>query len=72
VVKRNTVRGNGGGFFVQFYPPGLAALEADVTYFSAGPAAGETSANNCFKRTKPKTFTYVSSESDGELPTDGC
>jgi hypothetical protein len=49
-------------------------LAADLTYFQIdeseftnnGP--GET--GNCFKKNKPKGYTYLSSED--ELPTDGC
>ena len=50
-------------------PPGpLGALAADLTYFSLEPSSG-----NCFEKNKPKgQVTYVSSEPDGELPTDGC
>ncbi len=72
LITRNRVSGNGNGDFVQFYPPGLAILEADITYFSAGPAAGENSANNCFEKSRSRDFTIVSSEANGQLPVDGC
>jgi parallel beta-helix repeat protein len=47
----------------------LNFLAADMTYFDAG----DGSTGNCFKKNKPKgEFTFVSSEPDGLLPTDGC
>ncbi len=51
-------------------PPGpLGALAADLTYFNLS----EPSSGNCFEKNKPNgQVTYVSSEPDGELPTDGC
>jgi parallel beta-helix repeat protein len=46
----------------------LNFLAADATYFDFDGSTG-----NCFKKNKPKgDFTVVSSEPDGELPTDGC
>ena len=27
---------------------------------------------NCFEKNEPKTCTFLSSEPDGQLPTDGC
>jgi nitrous oxidase accessory protein NosD len=64
LVSNNKVGDNGGS------PPGgpLDFLAADLTYFEF-----EGSSGNCFEKNKPKNgFTYVSSEPDGELPTDGC
>jgi hypothetical protein len=49
----------------------LAFLAADITYFSLAEA-GESSSGNCFEKNKPAGFTFISSEPDGELPTDGC
>jgi hypothetical protein len=47
----------------------LNFLAADMTYFDLG----DGSSGNCFEKNKPKNgFTFVSSEPDGELPTDGC
>lgn len=65
-IAQNRVRGNGGS------PPGGGAgpldfLAADITYFEL-----EGSSGNCFEKNKPRGFTFVSSEPDGELPTDGC
>ncbi|MEM6581441.1 MAG: right-handed parallel beta-helix repeat-containing protein [Pseudomonadota bacterium] len=50
--------------------PGLEFLAGDFTYFDFG----DGSTGNCFKRNNrpPDDFTFVSSEPDGELPTDGC
>ncbi len=65
LVSQNYVRGNGTN------PPGgiLGALSADLLYFNLI----ETSSGNCFKKNKPKNgFTFVSSQPDGQLPTDGC
>ena len=49
---------------------GLDFLAADLTYFDIG----DGSSGNCFKRNNrpPDDYTFVSSEPDGELPTDGC
>ena len=49
--------------------PGLEFLAADLTYVDADESTG-----NCFKRNNrpPDDYTFVSSEPDGELPTDGC
>ncbi len=67
LVAQNKVSGNGQN------PPGSALdfLAADLTYFSV-PDAGESSSGNCFKKNGPEGYTFVSSEPDGELPTDGC
>lgn len=64
LITKNRVRGNGGS------PPGslLDFLAADISYFSPF----EMSSGNCFEKNKPKDFTFISSEPDGELPTDGC
>ena len=50
--------------------PDLEFLAADLTYFDFG----DGSTGNCFKRNNrpPNDYTFVSSEPDGELPTDGC
>ena len=58
VVSQNTVIGNG------FAPVPLAA---DIVYFEF-----EGSSGNCFEKNKPAGFTSISSEADGQLPTDGC
>jgi len=68
LIAQNKVSGNGTN------PPPIAIgfLAADLTYFSAGQDAGESNSGNCFEKNKPRGFTFVSSEPDGELPTDGC
>jgi len=50
--------------------PDLEFLAADLTYFDFS----DGSTGNCFKRNNrpPNDYTFVSSEPDGELPTDGC
>jgi len=70
LIAQNKMMGNGTN------PPPLGPpledLAADLTYFSVAEA-GETSSGNCFEKNKPKNgFTFVSSEPDGKLPTDGC
>ncbi len=71
LISQNTVIGNG------INPPTdppfdqISFLAADLTYFSVA-APIESSSGNCFKKNKPAGYTYVSSEPDGELPTDGC
>jgi hypothetical protein len=64
LVSQNTVIGNGQS------PPGgpLDFLAADITFFDLF----EGSSGNCFEKNKPEGFTFISSEPDGELPTDGC
>ena len=64
-VSQNTLINNGtifGGL------PGIGFLAADITYFDLF----DGSSGNCFEKNKPEGFTFVSSEPDGELPTDGC
>ncbi len=62
-VAQNKLRGNGTS------PPPIpiAFLAADLTYFEF-----EGSSGNCFEKNKPSGFSFVSSEPDGQLPTDGC
>jgi parallel beta-helix repeat protein len=63
LVAQNKVRGNGNNA-----PPiPIAFLAADITYFEF-----EGSSGNCFQKNKPAGFTFVSSQPDGLLPTDGC
>jgi len=62
-VAQNKVSGNGTS------PPPIpiAFLAADITYFEF-----EGSSGNCFEKNKPSGFTFISSQPDGQLPTDGC
>lgn len=61
-------------------PPGIPQLDilaADLTYFSLPDFApfGENSSGNCFENNVPwygDQLTSVSSQPDGQLPTDGC
>ncbi|MEJ2521947.1 MAG: right-handed parallel beta-helix repeat-containing protein [Gammaproteobacteria bacterium] len=64
LVAQNYVSGNGFS-----PPPGpLAGLAGDLVYFDSLGSSG-----NCYQKNKPKNgFTFVSSEPDGQLPTDGC
>jgi hypothetical protein len=61
LISKNRLSDNGGN------PPPLPLPGVDILYFQFEPASG-----NCFEKNKPKTFTFFSSEPDGELPTDGC
>jgi len=63
LVSQNKVFGNG------LSPPPIpvAFLAADIAYFEF-----EGSSGNCFAKNTPVGFTFVSSEPDGLLPTDGC
>ena len=61
LVALNWLRDNGAN------PPPLGIPGVDILYLQVEPASG-----NCFKKNKPDTFTFFSSEPDGELPTDGC
>ena len=63
LVSQNKVSGNG----TNAPPIPIAFLAADITYFEF-----EGSSGNCFEKNKPSDFTYVSSQPDGQLPTDGC
>jgi parallel beta-helix repeat protein len=67
LIALNTVLRNGG------QPPliPISFLAADITYFSS-PLFGEDSSGNCFEKNKPAGFSFISSEPDGLLPTDGC
>ena len=62
-VTQNTVFGNG----LNAPPIPIAFLAGDFTYFEF-----EGSSGNCFEKNKPAGFTFVSSQPDGLLPTDGC
>lgn len=49
----------------------LAPFAADIIYLQTPPF--EPGTGNCFEKNKPvNTFTFFSSEPDGELPSDGC
>jgi hypothetical protein len=62
-IAQNQLFGNG------LSPPPVPTifLAKDVTYFQF-----ENSSGNCFEKNKPAGFTFISSEPDGLLPTDGC
>ncbi len=67
-IRLNKLVGNG------LSPPAdfpLAPFASDVIYLQTPPF--EPGTGNCFEKNKPKnTFTFFSSEPDGELPTEGC
>jgi parallel beta-helix repeat protein len=63
VVSQNKLSGNG----LNAPPIPIAFLAADITYFEF-----EGSSGNCFEKNKPSGFTFVSSQPNGKLPTDGC
>jgi hypothetical protein len=63
LVAQNKLSGNG----LSPPPVPVAFLAADATYFEF-----EGSSGNFFEKNKPAGFTFVSSEPDGQLPTDGC
>lgn len=63
-VTHNKLSGNGGA------PPPIGLPGVDILYLQTPPF--EPGTGNCFEKNKPSTFTYFSSEPDGELPTDGC
>ncbi len=62
-VSQNKVSGNG----MNAPPIPIAFLAADITYFEF-----EGSSGNCFEKNKPSGFSFVSSQPNGLLPTDGC
>lgn len=64
LVSLNKLSGNGGA------PPPIGLPGVDILYLQTPPF--EPGTGNCFEKNKPSTFTYFSSEPDGELPTDGC
>ena len=61
LISKNRLSDNGGD------PPPIPLPGVDILYFQFEPASG-----NCFEKNKPDTFTFFSSQPDGELPTDGC
>jgi parallel beta-helix repeat protein len=63
LVSQNKVIGNG----LDAPPIPIAFLAADLTYFDF-----EGSQGNCFQKNKPAGYSFVSSQPDGKLPTDGC
>jgi hypothetical protein len=63
VIAQNKVSGNG----LNAPPIPIAFLAADITYYEF-----EGSSGNCFEKNKPSGFSFVSSQPDGQLPTDGC
>jgi Right handed beta helix region len=67
LVYLNELSGNG-----QNAPP-IGIPGADILYLQTPPPFGpEPGIGNCFEKNKPETFTFFSSEPDGQLPTDGC
>ena len=67
LVALNTMLRNGGN--APMIP--ISFLAADITYFTS-PLFGEFSSGNCFEKNRPAGFSFISSEPDGLLPTDGC
>ena len=69
LIAQNKVSGNGSAA-----PPiSINFLAADVTYYQLEALFGFGSAfGNCFEKNKPSGFSFVSSQPDGQLPTDGC
>jgi hypothetical protein len=63
-VSRNELTNNGSN------PPPGPLPGVDILYVQTPPF--EPGTGNCFKKNRPSTFSYFSSEPDGELPTDGC
>ena len=62
-IAQNTVTGNG----LSAPPIPIAFLASDITYFEF-----EGSSGNCFEKNRPAGFSFVSSQPNGLLPTDGC
>ena len=49
-------------------PPTIPLPGVDLLYVQLEPASG-----NCFEKNKPKdALTFLSTQPDGQLPTDGC
>ena len=66
-IARNRLSNNGSN------PPPLPLPGVDLLYVQTPPPFGpEPGIGNCFKRNRPSTATFFSSEPDGQLPTDGC
>ena len=77
LVSQNKVSGNGEHAADGPAFDAIAFLAADITYFHFADSTRTwfepSGSGNCFEKNKPKNgFTFVSSEPDGELPTDGC
>ena len=62
-ITQNTVTGNG----LSAPPIPIAFLASDITYFEF-----EDSYGNCFEKNRPAGFSFMSSQPNGLLPTDGC
>ena len=67
LVAQNTLNNNGLSP-VPGHP--LGPLAGDMIYLQTPPF--EMGTGNCFEKNRPDTFTFFSSEPDGQLPTDGC
>lgn len=64
LISRNTLERNG----LDPDESDVSFLAADLTYADGGDSSG-----NCFENNKPAgEYSYISTEADGELPTDGC
>ncbi len=66
-IVRNVIKNNGLAAPAE-HP--LAPLASDVIYLQTPPF--EPGTGNCFEDNEPPSFTFFSSEPDGQLPTDGC
>jgi hypothetical protein len=62
LIDKNDLTDNG----MAAPPHSLAPFASDIIYLQFF----ESASGNCFKRNRPDTFTFASSE--GTLPTDGC
>jgi hypothetical protein len=68
LVTKNLLKNNGAS-----PPPFLPLPGVDILYIQTPPPFGpEPGTGNCFQNNFPAGFTYLSSQPDGELPTDGC
>jgi parallel beta-helix repeat protein len=63
LIAENRLFGNG----LSPPPVPIVFLARDLTYFQF-----EGSSGNCFRENTPASSTFISSEPDGRLPTDGC
>jgi len=64
LIAQNKLTNNGAS------PPPLPLPGVDILYLQTPPI--EPGTGNCFEKNQPDTFTFFSSEPDGQLPTDGC
>jgi len=74
-IEQNFVIGNGTGGLNPPFPPARDIVYlhvADIDPTGNFQRLEPSGTGNCFEKNKPDSYTFFSSQWDGELPTDGC